>query len=68
MDLLFQPGHFIRVDNPSDLRSKMGTYYTYISRTGSQPRVVFSVPYKDYFGIGEYLSIFFLRLIHFVEG
>ncbi|KAI0210270.1 VWFA and cache domain-containing protein 1 [Lamellibrachia satsuma] len=49
-------GHFIRVSDPSDLRSKMGSYYTYFSKTGSQPRVTFSVPYYDFFGIGVVIS------------
>ncbi|KAI0210266.1 VWFA and cache domain-containing protein 1 [Lamellibrachia satsuma] len=51
-----KPGHFTPVSNPSDLRSKMGSYYTYISRTGSRPTVIFSVPYKDYFGTGILIS------------
>ncbi|KAK2181048.1 hypothetical protein NP493_412g01003 [Ridgeia piscesae] len=49
-------GHFIRVSEPSYLRSKMGLYYTYMSRTGSKPNVVFSVPYKGFFGVGVLVS------------
>ena len=55
--LCFQPGHFIRVSEPSDLRSKMGLYYTYMSRTGSKPKVVFSVPYKGFFGVGKHHNL-----------
>ncbi|KAI0210265.1 VWFA and cache domain-containing protein 1 [Lamellibrachia satsuma] len=50
------PGYFIYVKNPSDLRSQMGLYYTHISKTGRQPTVIFSVPYKDYFGTGILIS------------
>ena len=39
----------------------MGSYYTYISRTGIQPKVIFSVPYQGYFGLGEH--IWFLMII-----
>ena len=56
----FQPGHFIRVSEPSDLRSKMGLYYTYMSRTGSKPKVVFSVPYKGFFGVGKHHNLLLL--------
>ena len=45
----------------------MGTYYTYISRTGSQPKVIFSVPYKDYFGLGEHFFRAFDKLCRRVE-
>jgi len=53
----FQSGHFIRVSEPSYLRSKMGLYYTYMSRTGSKPNVVFSVPYKGFFGVGKHHNL-----------
>jgi len=59
----FQRGNFIEVDEPSNLRSKMGLYYNYVSRIGSQPRVIFSVPYKGFFGLGEQTVLCFTNVL-----
>ena len=47
--------------DPSDLRSKMGSYYTYFNTAGGPPAVTFSVPYYDLFGLSKFIK--FLSLI-----
>ena len=50
-----QVGEFVLVEEGNNLRSQFGNYYSFFTNSDPEAPFIITVPYVDFFGLGEKL-------------